>query len=190
MSDKPIGAGKSSFELIDFQALLAELPVTAETCLLDLACGAGAYSLALAEHLGKDAEIFAYDLWAEGIETLNREIETRQIKKIQAGIADVTQAIPLEDGCVDVCLMATVLHDFVATRSEPGVLGELARVVRPGGTLAVVEFKVLDGPPGPPREVRITPETVRELVCGHGFRFVASKELGPYNYLSLFERNA
>lgn len=188
MSDKPIGAGKSSFELIDFPALLAELPMAYDTCLLDLACGAGAYSLALAERLGKEAEIFAYDLWAEGIERLNREIEARQIKQIQAGIADVTQSIPLEDGCVDVCLMATVLHDFVAINAEQGVLGELARVVRPGGTLAVVEFKVLDGPPGPPREVRINAETVEKLVCSRGFRLAGVKELGPYNYLSLFQR--
>ncbi|GFO67258.1 SAM-dependent methyltransferase [Geomonas limicola] len=188
--DKPIGAGKSSFELIDFQALLAELPLTEDTCLLDLACGAGAYTLALAERLGKEAELFAYDLWAEGIELLNREIETRQIKQVQAGVADVTQSIPLEDGCVDVCLMATVLHDFIAVKAERGVLGELARVVRTGGTLAVVEFKVLDGPPGPPRGVRITPETVQELVTSYGFRCTGTKDLGPYNYLSLFERIA
>jgi len=186
MNEKPIAAGKSSFDLIDVEALFAELPLAGETILLDLACGAGAYSLALAERIGAEGEIFAYDLWREGIEQLNKEIETRQIKQIQAGIADVTQAIPLEDRSVDICLMATVLHDFLAIKAEAGALRELARVLKPGALLAVVEFKVQDGPPGPPKGIRISPETVSELVAGHGFSLVSTKELGPYTYLSLF----
>lgn len=188
MDERPIAAGKSSFDMIDVQALFAEFPFTGETIFLDLACGAGAYSLAAAPRVGSEGEIFAFDLWREGIETLNREIETRQIKNIQAGIADITRNIPLEDASVDICLLATVLHDLLSINAERDALREIERVLKPGGTLAVVEFKVLDGPPGPPREIRITPETVHELLGGFGFRFIKNKELGPFNYLSLFQR--
>jgi ubiquinone/menaquinone biosynthesis C-methylase UbiE len=188
MEGKPIAAGKSSFDLIEARALFQELPLEGDPVFLDVACGAGAYSLAVAELLGADAEIFAFDLWSEGIEMLNREIEARQIKKIQAGVADVTQSIPLDDACVDVCLLATVLHDFLEIHAEKGALSELKRVVRPGGTLAVVEFKVMDGPPGPPRQIRISAQRVQELVVPHGFRLLKIGDIGPYNYLCLFQR--
>jgi ubiquinone/menaquinone biosynthesis C-methylase UbiE len=47
----------------------------------------------------------------------------------------------------DVCLIATALHDFVEDRIDQGVLTEIARVVKPSGILAVMEFKKIDGPP-------------------------------------------
>jgi ubiquinone/menaquinone biosynthesis C-methylase UbiE len=190
MGEKPIAAGKSSFELIDAQALFAELPFGPATTFLDLACGIGSYSLAAAQHVGSDGEIFAYDLWPEGIEILNKEIEARQIKQIQAGIADITQLIPLEDASVDICLLATVLHDFISIHAEQGALLEVARVLKPDAILAVIEFKVLDGPPGPPMAIRIAPEGVREVLAPFGFSLLKTTELGPFNYLSLFQRTA
>jgi len=160
MPDKPIAAGKSSFSLIDAEALFAELALGEDTVLLDLACGAGLYSLAAAERIGGAGKIFAFDLWPEGIQALNEEVAARQIKQIRSGIADATKSIPLEDGSVDLCLLATVLHDFISIQSEAGTIREIRRVLKPGGTLAVIEFKVMDGPPGPPLGIRIAPETV------------------------------
>lgn len=188
MSEKPLGAGKSSFDLIDAEALFAELPLAPDTSFLDIACGAGAYSLAVAERIGSAGKIYAFDLWAEGIEILKKEVAARNLGQIQAAVADLGKAIPLGNGSVDVCLVATVLHDFIALGSEQGALSEIRRVVKPGGILAVVEFKVMDGPPGPPKAVRITPEAARGVVAEHGFSFLKNKELGPYNYLSLFGR--
>ena len=186
MPDKPIAAGKSSFSLIDAETLFAELALGEDTVLLDLACGAGLYSLAATERIGGAGKIFAFDLWPEGIHALNEEVAARQIKQIRTGIADVTKAIPLEDRSVDLCLLATVLHDFISIQAEAGTLREIRRVLKPGGTLALIEFKVMDGPPGPPIGIRIAPETVSDLLAAFGFSFIKTMELGPFNYLSLF----
>jgi len=50
MNDKPIAAGKSSFDLIDFAKLVDVLDIEKGITFLDVACGAGAYTLALADH--------------------------------------------------------------------------------------------------------------------------------------------
>ena len=188
MGETPIAAGKSSFNLIDTEALFAELAPEQDAVLLDFACGTGAYSLAAAGHLGSAAKVFAFDLWPEGIATLDNEVASQKITRIHTGIVDVTKTIPLGNGSVDICLMATVLHDFISIGSEQGALRETARVLKPGGTLAVIEFKVMDGPPGPPKEIRIAPEAVRALLAPCGFRYTKTTELGPFNYLSLFHR--
>jgi ubiquinone/menaquinone biosynthesis C-methylase UbiE len=88
---------------------------------------------------------------------------------------------------VDAVLMATVLHDLAQVGTAKGALGETVRVLRPEGRLHVVEFVKVDGPPGPPRSVRISPEELVEVVGPFGFREERSVETGPSTYLSTFQ---
>ena len=62
----------------------------------------------------------------------------------------------MESGSVDVALMATVLHDLVEAGTAAGALAEVSRVIKAEGRLAIVEFHKIDGPPGPPRHIRLT----------------------------------
>ena len=73
MSHKPIAAGKSSFDLIDSQKLFSELPLKDGISFLDVACGAGKYSVALSDHIGNSGTIYAVDLWKEGLDSLSKQ---------------------------------------------------------------------------------------------------------------------
>ena len=112
MRGKPIAAGKSSFDLIDAIRLFSELQLKKNTVLLDLACGSGSYAIAASEYIGEQGRIYAFDLWQEGIDSLRQETAARQIKNIHAEVADISVEIPVGDNSIDVCLMATVLHDL------------------------------------------------------------------------------
>jgi protein-L-isoaspartate O-methyltransferase len=70
----PIGAGKSSFELIDSTRLFIELNLKPGMTILDLACGKGAYSLVASERVGAGGSVYAVDLWEDGIAQLKLEI--------------------------------------------------------------------------------------------------------------------
>ena len=87
---------------------------------------------------------------------------------------------------IDLCLMATVLHDLVQDGTSHGALQEIKRVLRPGGTFAVLEFKKIDGPPGPPKAIRLAPEEMERLVSPFGFKPEKTIECGDYHYVSLF----
>ncbi len=78
----PIGAGKSSFELIDATLLFGELNLKAGMTVLDLACGKGAYSLAASKQVGANGAVFAVDLWEDGIAMLKQEAESKGIQNI------------------------------------------------------------------------------------------------------------
>jgi len=136
---KPTGAGKNSFGLIDTVKFFQELDLKKGTTFLDVASGWGAYSLAASDIIGKDGQVYAVDLWEEGISSLRKEADSKGIQNLAAFVSDVAQNIPVEDDGVDVCLMATVLHDFVGDKVERQVMKEILRVMKPDGVLAIVE---------------------------------------------------
>ena len=185
----PTGAGKSSFGLIDTAQFFKELDLKEGTTFLDVACGRGAYSLAAADIIGKNGQIYAVDLWEEGISILKDEAALKEIQNIKAFVSDVAHHIPLEDDCVDVCLMATVLHDFVGDNVDRAVMKEIVRVIKPKGMLAVVEFRKKEGPPGPPESVRLSPQEVGQMLSAYDFQQMHYSEIGPDNYLQIFNLN-
>ncbi|MDJ0987811.1 MAG: methyltransferase domain-containing protein [Desulfobacterales bacterium] len=185
-ANKPTGAGKSSFGLIDTATFFQELDLKEDITFLDVACGRGAYTLAVADIIGNNGQIYAVDLWEEGIGILSEEAASKGIQNITTFVSDVAQHIPIEDDCVDACLMATVLHDLVADKIDQQTLKEIVRVMKPGGTLVIVEFFKKQGPPGPPKPVRLSPEEVDQMLTVHGFQQKRYTEIGPDNYLQIF----
>ena len=186
----PVAAGKSSFDLIDVNAFLAALDLKADSVFLDLACGAGNYAVAIGRKLKGEGTVHALDLWAEGIAQLQERAGSLGLNNIEATVADVSKRLPLADDTVDVCLMATVLHDLIAGGIHAGTLREVVRVLRPGGCLAVVEFKKMPGPPGPPEKIRLSPEELQRVLAPLGFTFTDTRELGATTYLSRFRLEA
>ncbi|WP_320041928.1 class I SAM-dependent methyltransferase [uncultured Desulfobacter sp.] len=184
---KPKGAGKSSFDLIDSDILKDMLPVTPGSVVLDLACGKGVYSMFLSEIVGDAGLIYAVDLWEEGLQLLDKEIEEKNISNILPMLNNAAKAIEIDDYSVDVCLMATVLHDFEEMNKSGAVLKQVKTILKPGGHLAVIEFKKIDGPPGPPKKIRLSEDETEKLVTGYGFRKVRTVDIGDYNYLMLLQ---
>jgi ubiquinone/menaquinone biosynthesis C-methylase UbiE len=188
MDHKPIAAGKSSFDLVDVEKLFSELKLKPQTVFLDVACGRGAYSLAASKYIGTEGHIYAVDLWEEGITALEKEVAVRALKNLSAKVADVSHHIPVADQSIDVCLLATVLHDLLQVRKAEGTLKEVQRVMQLGGTVAVVEFKKIEGPPGPPIAIRIAADALAQLVLPYEMAPLKTMDVGPYLYLTLFIR--
>jgi len=184
--EKPKGAGKSSFELIDPNILLKNIPIRNGSVILDLACGKGTYSLYLSEIVGDKGLIYAVDLWEEGIKMLGEQIDQKQINNILPLIADLTEEIEIDDYSIGICLMATVLHDFAEMDKADHVLKTIKTLLKPNGHLAVIEFKKIEGPPGPPISIRLSEEETESLVTKNGFKKITSVDLGDYNYLMTF----
>jgi ubiquinone/menaquinone biosynthesis C-methylase UbiE len=188
MAHKPVSAGKSSFDLIDFTTFLNVLELRGPIVLLDVACGIGSYAIEIARQIRNTGTVYALDLWEEGINKLRLKAGSLGLDNVDATVCDVSRKIPLDDGSVDICLMATVLHDLVEDGTDRKTLEEIVRVLKPAGRLAVVEFKKMPGPPGPPEKVRLSADELNGLLVPFGFESRDTVELGTATYLSLFQR--
>lgn len=186
MHSNPIGAGGNSFQDINHQKLFQELEINVNTVFLDLACGYGDYSIEAANYIGDSGQIYAIDLWPQGIEELKRKIDEKSIKSVKPIQHDVRKKLPLSDNSIDTCLISAVLHDFVEDNTEKKVLKQVARIIKPKGRVAILEFKKEEGRHGPPKEIRLSPQEVKTIMRSYNFKQEKYSDLGASHYLMTF----
>jgi ubiquinone/menaquinone biosynthesis C-methylase UbiE len=179
-------AGFSSTGLLDPHEVVAATGLTEGDAFLDIGCGEGQFSVAASAVVGSRGRVYAVDSYGEALTVLKRRMESERLDNIEATVADATDHIPLNDDTVDLCLMANVLHGFVANGEVEQVMREIVRVLKTGGILAVVEFKKADGGPGPPLDIRLAPEDAESLMAGYGFKKLRVVDVGPYHYAVTF----
>jgi ubiquinone/menaquinone biosynthesis C-methylase UbiE len=184
----PPGAGSSSIDLIDVDLFFQALALKPGISVVDLGSGPGDYSIPIANIIGNEGRVYAVDLWEGCIEFLRSEIERLGIVNIEPILADMSKRLPFEGESIDVCLMATILHDLKENQSHDAALSEVKRFLKKGGIFAVIEFTKRDGPPGPPASIRLSPEETARLVEPHGFTRKGLYDLGPCTYLMIFSR--
>ncbi len=173
--------------MFDPRQVLEQIGVAEGVVLLDAGCGEGRFAIAAASMVGAAGKVYAADTSAESIAALERLATERDLGQVEAFVADVTEHIPAPADTADVCLVANVLHGLVDSGVVRGELREIKRVLRPEGTLAILDFrKDVDRPPGPPISRRLDPLETERLVSRHGFRQVRSTEVGMYHYLTIF----
>ena len=184
--EKPPGAGASSIDLIDTDRFFQALALKPGISVVDLGCGPGDYSIPIANIVGREGRVYAIDLWAGCIEFLKSEMKRLEIGNIVPILTDMRKHLPFESESIDVCLMATILHDLKEDHSHNATLSEVKRVLKKDGTFAIVEFAKRDGPPGPPITIRLSREETAMLVEPHGFIRKGAYDLGPYTYMMIY----
>jgi ubiquinone/menaquinone biosynthesis C-methylase UbiE len=120
---------------------LAELAagVAAGATVLDLGCGAGHASFAMAQHA---AEVVAYDLSHDMLDVVAQAAATRGLASVRIGHGRAEQ-LPFADGSFALVASRYSAHHW----SDPAAaLREAARVLAPGGTLCLIDVV---GPQGP-----------------------------------------
>ena len=84
------------------------------------------------------------------------------------------------DSC-DLVFMSNLWHEL---DDDAAVLGEVKRLLRPGGRLAILDWRGdMVSPPGPPISHRVPLETLRQILSRHGWPVTSAENVGMYSYL-------
>ena len=173
--------GKSSESLLDKEVVLKELDIFSGQTILDAGCGNGYMSKEFSKLVKDSGKVYAIDPDDHVIEVLAGEIKGSNITPI---LGDITKTTPLESSSIDLIYLSTVLHGF--SRSEVGGFqGEVKRLLKPNGILAIVEIKKEPTPFGPPMDIRFSPQELKEI-----FTLVPKNtvEIGQFFYMQTFEK--
>lgn len=152
--------------------------------LCDIGAGTGIFSMPAAEISG--TEVFALEISDEMIQVMERKKEALQMEALKIVKVD-SDTLPLEEGQCDMVLLVTVLHELSDKRA---MLKEINRVLKPGGTLGIVEFHKRETPMGPPVQHRLDERFVQELCRTAQMGLRDSLELGDNFYVVVAQKSA
>ncbi len=151
----------------------------------DLGAGTGYFSVRLARAVGTAGKVYALDV-EEGLvahiadrargEGLS-QVESRTIPADDPGLAA---------GSVDLVLIVNTWHHI---DDRVAYVAKLAKVLKPGGRVAVVDYVPGDLPVGPPAGHKLPPpKVIAEFEAGGLPLVLRDEETLPYQYVLVFGR--
>jgi ubiquinone/menaquinone biosynthesis C-methylase UbiE len=102
---------------------------------LEIGPGTGYYTFDLTERL-PGGQVDLFDIQQEMLDHVMREADRRGVTNVEPALGDA-QALPYADNSFDAVVLITVLGEIP---DQDRALGEIARVLRPGGRLIVGEM--------------------------------------------------
>ena len=152
----------------------------------DVGAGSGFFTIPIAKMVGNEGKVFAIDIQEGMIAILNEKLKRLKIKNVEA-LLSTEERIPLPDESVDLAFLAQTLHEL----EDYATLEEIGRILKPRGTLAILEWKKdADTNMGPPFEERLTQEQTIEIAEGAGFVLKNLFENLSYHYLAIFVKQS
>jgi ubiquinone/menaquinone biosynthesis C-methylase UbiE len=128
---------------------------------LEVGPGPGMYTVPLAKRVassGEDGRVTSLEIQPQMIEMLRKRLRTARVRSVEVVQGDGRQ-MPLPDDSFDLVFLVDVVGEIP---DKPAFFGECARVLKPGGILAVTE-QISD----PDFHL---PSTVRTLAAAAGLR--------------------
>ncbi len=171
------------------QANVFEMKLPLSANVADFGAGTGAYSLAAAKIVGGRGRVYAIDVNRDILTRLAKDAHAAHLSNIEvvAGNAEKLGGTHLRDASVEAVIMANVL--FQATDKQ-GMLMEAKRILKPGGSIYVVDWKDSYGGIGPQPADVLSDFAARRMLERAGWVYDRSFGAGDHHYGLVYKKAA
>ena len=133
-------------KLIERDRLLNRLELRADAEVLDLGCGRGLLLIGAAKRVPAGRAV-GVDLWSQVDQSDNRRSATLANAEAE-GVAERVEvvdgdmrALPFANASFDAVVSSLAIHNVPDAAGRERALGEIARVLRPGGRVAILDLR-------------------------------------------------
>ena len=171
---------KSTESFLNIELILKEINAQIGQTVLDAGCGNGYMSKVFSKEVTDSGKVYALDPNTEFIEVLRKETQGTNIETI---VGDITKPTQIDQSSVDLIYLSGVIHRF-SKQQMIGFLREAERLLKPNAMLAIVEIEKKETSFGPPLNMRLTPEDLRDIIPLVPLNTV---QVGEHFYLQIFK---
>lgn len=144
-------------------SIIDEMGIEKYDVVADFGAGNGYFTIPIAQHT--EETVYAIDAEPKMLDLLKSRSEQHEIDTIQritAAMDDTT----IDDASVDKVLISRAIHHAPSVEKT---LKEIKRILKPDGTLFIIEYYKDTSIEGPPMEMRISPEEMTQALHEMGY---------------------
>src|ERR1039457_3762944 len=143
----------------------------------DIGAGTGYFARRFALHAGK---VYAVDIDDKLLDIVRKDAPAN-LETVLASADDPR----LPERSVDAIFFCDVLHHI---ENRPAYYSRLAKVLKPGGRIVIVDFFKKELPVGPPPSMILSDDEVVAELKAAGFTLTKRLDILPYQYYLFFEK--
>jgi precorrin-6B methylase 2 len=164
--------------------LLAALELKPGMAVADVGAGTGYYSWQIATRIGETGRVYAVDVQPQMIDLLKERMRQRGVRNVQPVLGAATDT-GLAPASIDLALMVDVYHELDHPRE---ILDSVLRALRPGGRLALVEYRAEDDSVPIKRLHKMSVGQIRREVGAQGLLWQQTVETLPWQHIVIFRK--
>lgn len=172
----------------DPNTIIPQLAIPLGATVADLGAGTGSYAIPLAKKVGPTGKVYACELQKDMITRLENELRGSGIKNVQSVWANIEAPMgtKLRDQTIDWVIAANILFQV---EDKSGFATEIARIVKPNGSVLVIDWRESFGNLGPHEREVVSEAKAIELFATVGLKKSPQiVEAGAHHYGVVFKK--
>lgn len=153
----------------------------------DFGAGSGHFTYAMAKSVTPGGRVFAVEIQKSLAERISQEARAKKLSNVEILWGDLESArgVRIADSSLDAALLANTLFQI---KDKPHALKEIARTLRIGGKLIVLEWSESWGGMGPAPDHVVLESEAKALAERAGFSYERSFPAGSHHYGCVFRK--
>ncbi len=151
----------------------------------DLGAGSGHYARIAAAAVGREGKVYAIDIQEDILKHIKNNTPEAHRQTVETLWGDIEKVggTHLKEHSLDAVILGNV---FFQIENRFGLLGEVKRIIKPGGKLLVVDWAGSYGGMGPAPERIVSEHAMEDFFINGGFHKAKSFRAGPHHYGIVF----
>lgn len=179
---------KGGTSVLDAQGIISKLEIHEGWIIADLGCGgSGLFVAPLARAVGNNGRVYAVDIQKNVLQIVESNMKFQNLENVSTVWTNLEKVggADIQDAACDYAMLINVLFQ---NSDHESIIKESSRILKTGARLAIIDWKLIATPFGPPLTHRIPQDTVMTLALSIGLQFLRSFDAGPYHYALVFSK--
>jgi ubiquinone/menaquinone biosynthesis C-methylase UbiE len=162
--------------------VIKTLQLSPRDVVADIGAGGGYFTERFSKTVGPFGLVYATDVQDVMLENLKERARANGLHNVEVVQGEFDDPMLPENSC-DLVFFSSVYKEI---DNRLDYMRKVKRILKPGGRVAIIEYRPEEAAVGPPIEMRLSSEQVKQELAGSGFTLENEYDFLPREYFLVF----